>query len=47
MLKTERRTLLKEFDLKYKNPNMRLNLEEQGWKYVRENKGKLLFKIFY
>jgi len=47
MITTERKTLLKEFDSKYKNPNMRLHLEEQGWKYVGEKIGKILFKIFY
>lgn len=43
----EKKVLLKEFDLKYKNPHMRLHLEEQGWKYMGENSGKTIFKTFY
>jgi len=41
------RTVLKEFDPKYKNPEMRLHLEEQGWTYMGMKNGKTLFKIIY
>jgi len=41
------RTVLKEFDPKYKNPEMRLHLEEQGWIYMGMKNGKTLFKIIY
>jgi len=44
---TQSRALHKEFDPKYKNPQMRLHLEEQGWTYVGEKNGKTLFKIIY
>jgi hypothetical protein len=41
------RTLIKEFDSKYNSPAMRLNLEEQGWTYMGDRNGKILFKIVY
>lgn len=47
MITTNRKAFIREFNLKYKNPSMRLHLEEQGWKYIGEKDGKILFKIFY
>jgi hypothetical protein len=44
---TPPKQLLKEFHPKYKNPAMRLHLEEQGWKYMGEKNNKTLFKIIY
>ena len=44
---TQERVLVKEFDLKYTNPNLRLHLEEQGWKYLGQKGNKTLFKIIY
>ena len=44
---TEPRTIIKELDSKYRNPAMRLHLEEQGWKYMGEKNNKTLFKIIY
>ena len=44
---TEPRTIIKELDPKYRNPEMRLHLEEQGWTYMGEKNGKTLFKIIY
>ena len=41
------RAVHREFDLKYKNPSMRLHLEEQGWTYMGEKNNKTLFKIIY
>ena len=46
-MSTETRTIIKELDSKYKNPAMRLHLEEQGWKYLGEKNNKTLFKIIY
>lgn len=46
-MNTPPRQLLKEFGPKYKNPSMRLHLEEQGWKYMGEKNNKTLFKIIY
>lgn len=46
-MSTETRTIIREFDPKYKNPAMRLHLEEQGWKYMGEKNNKTLFKIIY
>ena len=43
----EKKVLVKEFDSRYRNPAMRLHLEEQGWKYIGENDGKIIFKIIY
>jgi transposase len=39
--------LLKEFDSKYNSPAMRLNLEEQGWKYMGQKNNKPIYKIIY
>ena len=41
------RTLIKEFDSKYNSPAMRLNLEEQGWKYMGQKNNKPIYKIIY
>ena len=47
MSTTKERILFKEFDIKYKNPHLRLHLEEQGWKYLGVEKDKTIFKIIY
>lgn len=44
---TTPRTLIKEFDSKYNSPAMRLNLEEQGWKYMGQKNNKPIYKIIY
>lgn len=41
------RKLVKEFNEKYNSPAMRLNLEEQGWKYVGQKNNKPIYKIIY
>ena len=46
-MNTKVRAVIKEFDPKYKNPAMRLHLEEQGSKYMGEKNNKTLFKIIY
>lgn len=47
MSTVKERILFREFDIKYKNPNLRLHLEEQGWKYLGVEEGKTIFKIIY
>jgi hypothetical protein len=46
-MSTYPKAIIREFDPKYKNPSMRLHLEEQGWKYMGEKNNKTLFKIIY
>lgn len=46
-MSTELRIITRELDLKYKNPEMRLHLEEQGWTYMGEKNNKTLFKLVY
>ena len=42
-----KRTLVREFNEKYNSPAMRLNLEEQGWKYVGTKGKNPIFSIIY
>ena len=46
-MSTSPKQLIKELDPKYKNPEMRLHLEEQGWTYMGEKNNKALFKLVY
>ena len=46
-MSTELRIITRELDPKYRNPEMRLHLEEQGWTYMGEKNNKTLFKIVY
>lgn len=47
MSTTKTRTIEKEFDQKYKNPHMRLHLEEIGWRYIGERNQKTVFRMVY
>lgn len=46
-MSTYPKAIIRELDPKYKNPSMRLHLEEQGWTYMGEKNNKTLFKLVY